>query len=88
MPLQKLLNWMYYAEIEPFDEVREDLRAASICATIANCFRDPKKRSTPFVANDFVLKFGEDARPKQTWQDLKRIAQLYVAAYKSKEPEA
>lgn len=60
------------------------MRAASVCAMIANVNRNVRRRSKPFEVQDFMLSFGDDpyvGRPRQTWQQQKAIAQIYAAAF-------
>lgn len=52
---QELTEWVAYYRIEPFGEQRADIRTASLCATIANCNRDPKKKPSPYTLKDFLL---------------------------------
>ena len=88
MSAQLFLEWEAYSNLEPFDEIRADYRAASIVAMIANVNRDPKK-NPPFTLDEMRIKFGDakEAKPrKQTWQEQKSIAQMYVEMYKD-EPD-
>lgn len=48
---------MAFERIEPFGEYRDDMRAALIASTIANCHRSPKGKS--FTLSDFMLDFSE-----------------------------
>jgi len=48
---------MAFERLEPFGEYRDDMRAALIASTIANCNRSPK--SKPFSLADFMLDFRE-----------------------------
>jgi hypothetical protein len=85
MTATQLQEWMEYAALEPFDETRSDYRAASVVAAIVNMNRDTKKHPKPIPIEDFLLKFGEEARPakrKQTWQDQKALVQAFMAAWK------
>lgn len=43
--------------LEPFGQIRGDLQAGVVAATVANCSRDPKTRPEPFSASDFLLRF-------------------------------
>ncbi len=73
--LRQLLWWEAYAEVEPFGETREDWRAASVAATIANSQRDPKVRPQPYAPKDFLLRFESERlpqKPTQTWQQQKK----------------
>jgi hypothetical protein len=84
----QFVEWMAYSQVERFDEVRADLRAASICAMLANIHRNPKKRATPFNVSDFLLDFEGTPKRRQTWQEQKMIAQMIVAAYNGPEKKA
>jgi hypothetical protein len=49
------MEWqVYYSEIEPFGEEREDIRAAMIACVMANCFSKQRHK-----LSKFLLKFGE-----------------------------
>lgn len=50
---------MAYYKLEPFGPLREDLRAGTVAAIIANANRDPKK-SSPYSADDFFPEYEED----------------------------
>ena len=67
------IGWKAYSIIEPFDERRADLRAASIAQQVGNLFR-----KTPKSLEFYTLKFGDSVRPKQTqtWQEQKMIAKI------------
>jgi hypothetical protein len=86
MTVAQFFEWIAYAEMEPFDEIRADYRAASIVAMIANMNRDIKKHPRALPIADFVLKFGvETTRPKrQTWQEQKLVAAQFAAMYADK----
>lgn len=45
-------------------EERRDYRAAQICATLANCHRDPKKHK-PFTPENFMPQQKKKQTPKQ-----------------------
>lgn len=66
MPYEELQKWSDYYALEPFGEIRADLRAGAICATFANANRDPKKRAESYVPSDFMpyLKQQADEEPK------------------------
>jgi hypothetical protein len=86
MSSRQFYEWRAYAAVEPFDETRDDLRAASIARIIAEVNRNPKKRSKAFQIEDFMLSFDADdvstqiAR-KQHWKEQKMYAQMLCAAY-------
>lgn len=79
---KQLLEWEAYADLEPFDEGREDYRAASIVAMIFNMAVAVKDRR-PIA--DFLLKFEDDKeasekRRPQTFEEQIAIAKIMVAA--------
>lgn len=75
-------EWQMFYDLEPFGEVRDDYRTASIVAMIANVNRDPKKRKEPYKLEDFLLKFGEQPPKKQqTWQQQALMLKMLAAAY-------
>lgn len=59
-------EWRAYADLEPFDEMRADLRAAHIVQTLLNVHRG--KGKPPVELEDCVLKFkvsaGQAAPPR------------------------
>lgn len=57
-------EWRAYANLEPFDEERADLRAASIVQAILSVNR--KKGSSPIALKDCVLRFGTEPVRKNT----------------------
>ena len=62
-------EWMAYMTLEPFGPNRDDLRAGTIAAVIANVNRDSRKRSEPFSPGDFFTEIAEkepDAPPPPT----------------------
>lgn len=76
-------EWMAYAELEPFGQGREDVRAGVIASLIANVNRDADKRSTPFEPFDFFPNLGEGAAPVQeekTPEELRGIMQMITDA--------
>lgn len=58
---REFMEWMAYAEIEPFGEERADLRMAILAALIANVHRDPEK-TKPFGPEDFMPRFDGAGR--------------------------
>lgn len=56
----ELTEWMAFAELEPFGEERDDLRAAIVASTVAEVNRNPKKRKQPFTPQDFLPKFSRE----------------------------
>lgn len=58
---RQLSEWRAYADLEPFDEERADLRAASIVQALLFCHR--KKGAAVIPLNKLVLRFGDLAAP-------------------------
>lgn len=86
MPAAAFLRWRYFSELEPFGELRQDYRAASIVQALYNLQRDTKKHKDPFPITEFVLKFGEPegatvGRKRQTWQEQKALAKVLVGVF-------
>lgn len=73
MTAEQFWEWRTYADLEPFDEQRGDLRAAQIVWMLAEINRDARKRSQPYQLKDFVLIFGEHEKKTQTWQEQKAL---------------
>ena len=77
---KQFAEWECYARLEPFNELREDYRTASIVTMLANVNRDSKQPA--YKMADFVLRFGEDqAQKPQTWQEKLAIARAIVVAF-------
>jgi hypothetical protein len=83
MTTRQLTEWRAYADLEPFDEEREDYRAASIVHAIRNAFR--KKGAPPISLKECVVQFGADAeKPKtieQSRSQIKRTMDFLVALF-------
>lgn len=84
---RQFLEWRAYAELEPFDEVRADIRTAHLVQTV-RAFVTGK----PVTIADCLLPFGEDEAPAPTvkdWREIKAVGRLWVDATQSrnKEPE-
>jgi hypothetical protein len=83
MSITELREWRAYADLEPFDEGRADLRAASIAYFLVSAWRGRKGRKLKL--QDFLLKFGDElekatAPKQQSWQNMKLLSQMIVAA--------
>lgn len=55
MSERELQEWQLLEQLEPFGEVKEDYRAASICLTLYNVNRT--KDSKELSVEDFMVKF-------------------------------
>lgn len=70
-------EWIAYAEIEPFGEIREDQRAGTIAAMIYNVNRGKSKKAIKW--NDF-FKLYEDRR-KKDWTELLSMVEMLNEAF-------
>lgn len=95
IPLKLFNEWRAYADLEPFDETRQDIRTAQIAKWLAEIYRGMSAMGgatvsrEPFKLKDYVLPFGEPEiqKDKQTWQEKKNIALLIAAAYGAELPK-
>lgn len=69
----ELTEWMAFYQLEPFGEVRADLRSGVVAATFANAHRT--KDSRAFTPEDF-MPFIERSAPQSN-------ARLNVARFKA-----
>lgn len=60
VPGREYAEWMALEQLDPWGDRRADWHTALICSTLANMFRDPKKRSQPFEPKEFLLEFRMD----------------------------
>lgn len=66
-------EWMAYAELEPFDEWRQDMRNAHIVQTIRNLFR-----KHPISLEDCVLPFESRPKKRKTPKEMFAIAKMWA----------
>lgn len=79
IPAKLFEEWMHYDLLEPFGEIRDDYRAASICTMLANLHRGNRQA---YGYDDFRVRFGsENAKKKQTPEEQLQIALMWCAAY-------
>jgi hypothetical protein len=85
----QLEEWMEYDATCPIGDVRGDWQAASICAATANTLIAVHGGKKHFHVKDFLLEFVDEEVPKKveakSWQEMKLIAQMMVAASGSEE---
>lgn len=83
MTTRQFTEWRVYADLEPFDEERDDYRFASVVHAIRTAFR--KKGSAPISLKDCVLQFGANAeKPKtvdQARTQIRRTMDFLVALF-------
>ena len=75
MPYDVLLDWARYQQIEPFGELRADVRSGIIAALIANVNSDKKKR---YRVKDFLA--GDLLRVSEPLSDKERKANALATA--------
>jgi hypothetical protein len=87
-PASELAVTMTYAEfidhladytIEPWDDLRSDLQAAQIVATIANLHRPRGRR--PYAVTDCVLQFGQTPKLPQKPSEIVRQLERFFDRY-------
>lgn len=49
--------WLAFYQVEPFGELRGDMRAAMVATLTANAHRNAKKKRQPFELSDFLFQF-------------------------------
>ena len=84
---EQLQGWRHFAELEPFGEMRQDYRIASIVQALYNINRDPKVHRKPFPIEDFLLRFGTQEREtvkRQSWKEQKALLMALAAAHNRK----
>jgi hypothetical protein len=96
---RQLMRWMEYDRVEPLGDLRGDWQAASICSTIANMTMVAHRIETRFTPADWLLEFKEGGQTEgepapatapvgKTWQEMKFISRMMVAAAKADEAAA
>lgn len=70
---------MAYSQVEPFGEHRGDVRSAIVAQTIANVNRGKGRK--PYTLDDFIPKYGVQATPEKTPDQLLYMAELLNAAF-------
>lgn len=87
MTAKQFVGWELYMRMEPFDQMRDDYRAASIVMMIHNMAVDPKYRKD---IDHFLLKYKETERPvvrkadpdaMPQWQMHKQAATMFALSY-------
>lgn len=69
----ELIEWMIYYKIEPFGEIRADMRTASICQMLANINRGKNRK--PYPLKNFMLfrDIPNGLPKKQSTEEMKEI---------------
>ncbi len=77
MGASEFRDWQTFYELEPFGDVRADLRAGIVAATVANAHRDPRK-GKPARPQDYMLQF--EPKPPRTAQSMYEQMKALVMA--------
>jgi hypothetical protein len=86
MTWREFREWMAFSELEPFDEVRADIRCAHIVATLLNLHR--KKGARAVTVQDVRLLFGDEKEiRRQTPQQQEAVAKMFVSLFNDLEAE-
>lgn len=86
MTWREFREWVVFAELEPFDEARNDLRFAHIVATLLNLHR--RKGTRAVTVQDVRLMFGDEKEIKrQTPQQQEAVAKMFVSLFNDLEAE-
>jgi hypothetical protein len=83
MSAKQYLEWRRFAEVEPFEEWRSDVRAGAIICALFELQRDRKKKSEPYELDECTPKFGDAVRklpPVKDWRVMKAQMQLALGA--------
>jgi hypothetical protein len=68
MSAEELTAWrVLMNRVEPIGARRADYQAARVAETMANIWRDHKRRREPFTAEDFLLDFGAEPREEESY---------------------
>ena len=74
---RELTEWAVFFSLEPWGTEVEDWRAGLIAATIANSYRDPKRRRKPYEPSDFMPRRAVQAEVEE--QSVEEQAQIMEA---------
>lgn len=91
--LRQFHEWRAYADLEPFDEVRADLRTAHIVQTLLNLEFVRNRKAAKVKLADCALRFGDDAveeptqSPEAARREIRRTMQMLVAIYNEPPPK-
>src|SRR5690554_1412819 len=77
MSSRELTEWMAFFSLEPWGAEVEDWRAGLIASTIANSYRDPKRRRKPYEPKDFMPKREPLMVGEQTVEEQESILRMF-----------
>lgn len=74
MTASQLNELIAYHDLEPFGEIRSELRHGQQMALVANCNRDSKSKPEPFKARDFMNFVQSEPEKIYTVEELEAYA--------------
>jgi hypothetical protein len=92
MTWNQFVEWKMFAQLEPFDEEREDIRNAAIVRTMLNVLGwDRRRRPKPYSLDDVLLRFGDmpkavEKKEPVSWQHMKRMGMMISGMLDTKPP--
>lgn len=76
MSVAEYAEWYALYQIEPWDELRSDMRNAMLMSLLANVNRDSKKHKKPFSIADFLPDWwGDKRKPQAVMQKFRTAVQ-------------
>jgi hypothetical protein len=74
-----------YFSIEPYPEMRADIRNAQVCATVANSTPFRNKKQKPVPTSDFIIDWwNRDRQPVMDVEEMKNHAKAWTVANRGK----
>lgn len=77
----EFLEWVAFESVEPGEPTRGDARAALIAMTIANVYRDPKRKPQPFTLKDFMLRTEAERADIDKQKDIRTKLEVWRRMY-------
>jgi hypothetical protein len=89
MSAREFAAWVVFdRQVEPIGDRRADLRAGGIAATIANVFRDEKKKREPFTPEECALTFRDlDEQRAETTANNAAKMKMLASLFRKKDAE-
>lgn len=85
MSSRELTEWMAFFSLEPWGTEVEDWRAGLIASTIANSYRDPKRRRKPYEPSDFMPRYEAPKAQEQSWEEQARILEMWSRVLQARD---
>lgn len=81
MTIRQFDEWREYADLEPWDEERADVRAASIVRAVVNAHRGKGRRAVSL--KECIVKFGKPKRqtPEQVKAEVLKVFDYMAATH-------